>query len=497
MSLDLHLRQSPRVSMTASILVLLTLFFMGVAKAVALPQTAVHPEAQARSQSASVPSGDEIRRTLLRQPLYFEPAADGAMTRRSPAGTMRLAAGGKAQFATSGKAAISMVLDGANTAAKPAGEEALPGRSNYLLGNDPARWRTGVRQFSRVRVPAIYPGIDLTYYGNGGQLEHDYLLAPDADPGLIRMRFQGANAATENRTGDLILRQSKAANAGGEELRLLKPVAYQQFEDGTRTPVAVGYNLLADGAYGFSLGAYDHRQPLVIDPVILYASYFGGKYNDSIIDIKVAGDGSLYLLLTTDSTDLKTVGATAGACIGKCGPANPDLGNSAQPDMYIVKLDGTAQTLLFATYLGGSGSDQAFNLALDTDGSIYVSGTSHSADFPVINGYPGGTPATGGNPAGTLTRAVRGWLDDPVLHLHRLRSSGRGVPHPGRQRRSACHGHREQRHRLSDRSGRHRGRGLPLAEKSPLHGRRGLRRQARYHQNRNRFRRVCDPGRRR
>ncbi|NYF79570.1 hypothetical protein HDF17_001890 [Granulicella arctica] len=76
MSLDLRLRQSPRVSMTASILILLTLLSMGVAKAVALPQTAVHPEAQARSQSVTVPSRDEIWRTLLRQPLYFERAAD-------------------------------------------------------------------------------------------------------------------------------------------------------------------------------------------------------------------------------------------------------------------------------------------------------------------------------------------------------------------------------------------------------------------------------------
>jgi Abnormal spindle-like microcephaly-assoc'd, ASPM-SPD-2-Hydin/Beta-propeller repeat len=402
MSLDLRLRQSPRVSMTASILVLLTLFSTTIAKALA--QTSVQPETQAVGQSSAVPSRNQIRRTLLRQPLYFEPAADGAMIRRSPAGTMRLDAGGKAQFAAPGKAAISMVLDGANTTAKPAGEETLPGRSNYLLGNDPALWRTGVSQFSRVRVPAVYPGIDVVYYGNGNQLEHDYLLAPNADPALIRMLFQGATTVTDDSTGDLILRQTASAGAPNEALRLLKPVAYQRAADGAKTPVPVSYRPLADGGYGFALGAYDRRQAVVIDPVILYGSYFGGKYNDSIIDINVASDGSLYLLLTTDSTDLKTVGATAGACIGNCGPANPDLGASSQPDIYIAKLDSTAQTLLFATYLGGSDSDQAFNLALDTDGSVYVSGTSHSADFPIINGYPGGTPVTGGNPAGTLTK---------------------------------------------------------------------------------------------
>jgi Abnormal spindle-like microcephaly-assoc'd, ASPM-SPD-2-Hydin/Beta-propeller repeat len=390
-------------SLSALVLVLLALA-TGIPMASAQSHRSSPVQTPAGIQTAAVPSRDNIRKTLLRQPLHFEPAADGAMISRSPEGKMRIDAGGKAQFAAPGKATVSMLLDGANAGAKPAGEETLPGRSNYLIGNEPGRWRSGVSQFSRVRVPAIYPGIDLIYYGSGDRLEHDYVLAPHADPTQIRMRFQGANAVAENETGDLVLRQASIGYADGEQLRFLKPVAYQESEDGTRTPVPVRYDLLADGAFGFSLGAYDHRQPLVIDPVILYASYFGGKYNDSIIDIKVASDGSLYLLLTTDSTDLKTVGATAGACIGNCGPANPDLGDSSKPDMYLVKLDSTAQTLLFATYLGGSDSDQAFNLALDTDGSVYVSGTSHSADFPIINGYPGGAPATGGNPAGTLTK---------------------------------------------------------------------------------------------
>ena len=389
-----------RHSLPALVLILLAPFSTTIAKA--LSQTSVQPETQAASQSSAVPSRNEIRRTLLRQPLYFEPAADGALARRSPAGTMRLDAGGKAQFAAPGKAAVSIVLDGANTKAKPAGEETLPGRSNYLLGNDPALWRTGVSQFSRVRVPAVYPGIDLVYYGNGDRLEHDYLLAPGADPGLIRMRFQGANAGTENRTGGLILRQSKAADAGGEELRLLKPIAYQKSEDGTRTPVTVRYDLLTDGAYGFSLGAYDHRQPLVIDPVILYASYFGGNHLDSIVDIKLGSDNSIYLLLTTFSNDLKTVGAPSAAWAGACGPANPN--GSSYPDMYVARLDPTGQTLLFATYLAGSYDDEAYNLALDSDCSIYVAGSTHSGDFPLVNQYPGGAPVAGGNAVGTLSK---------------------------------------------------------------------------------------------
>jgi hypothetical protein len=352
---------------------------------------------------APSPSHEAAKKALLRQPLYFEPAADGTMIRQSPYGTMRLGGGGKVQFATRGKAAISMSLDGSNAEAKPTGETRLPGHSHYFLGNDPTRWRSGVSQFSRVRVPEVYPGIDLVYYGNGSQLEHDYLLAPNADPAVIQMHFQGALTVPDDKTGDLILRQTATNEAGSEALRLLKPVAYQWAADGAKTPVDVTYHPLANGDYGFSLGAYDHRRAVVIDPMVVYGSYFGGTSKDSIVDLKVASDGSLYLLLTTDSSSLKTVGATAGGCIGKCGLSNADNGNSSTPDMYLAKLDSTFQTLLFATYLGGSASDQAYNLALDTDGSIYVAGVTQSTDFPIVNGYPGGAPA-GGQPSGTVTK---------------------------------------------------------------------------------------------
>jgi Abnormal spindle-like microcephaly-assoc'd, ASPM-SPD-2-Hydin/Beta-propeller repeat len=358
------------------------------------------PVPQATGKSIP-PAREAMRKSLLRQPLHFEPGLDGSLSSRSMGRALQIDRGGAVQFGERGNSAVSIRLEGANPDAKPAGQDQLPGHSNYLLGNDPAKWRREVSQFSRVQVASVYPGIDLIYYGNGDELEHDYVVAPNADPGQIQMQFRGATPRLDAQTGELVLQQPAGLEAA---IRLERPVAYQLSEDGTRRSVAASFRLRADGEAQFTLGNYDHARPLVIDPVILYGTYFGGDYNDSIIDIKVASDGSLYLLLTTDSTDLKTVGATNGACIGKCGPANADLGNSSQPDMYIAKLDSNAQTLLFATYLGGSDSDQAFNLALDTDGSIYVSGTSNSADFPVVNGYPGGTPVSGGSAAGTLTK---------------------------------------------------------------------------------------------
>ncbi|ADW69199.1 choice-of-anchor D domain-containing protein [Granulicella tundricola] len=350
--------------------------------------------------AASSPSRETMKRMLLRQSLHFEATADGGMSSRGMGRKVRIDGGGAVMFGERDKGAVSVVLDGANSHATPEGRDLLTVQSNYLLGNKPTQWRTGVSQFGRVQVSAVYPGVDLVYYGNGEQLEHDYLIAANADPGMIRMKFRGASPRLDGKTGELVLKQPDSSE---DAIRMERPVAYQLSEGGTRQGVMASYHLGADGDAQFTLGSYDHARPLVIDPVIVYGSYFGGKYTDSIVDLKVAGDGSLFLLLTTDSTDLTMPGATAGACIGKCGPANADGGTSTAPDMYVVKFDPTFQQPLFATYLGGSGSDQAYNLALDTDGSIYVAGATQSTDFPIVNGYPGGAPA-GGKTSGTLTK---------------------------------------------------------------------------------------------
>jgi hypothetical protein len=333
---------------------------------------------------APSPSRETVKQTLLRQPLYFEPAADGAMTRRSPTGTMRLDAGGKAQFAAPGKAAISMGLDGANTAAKPTGEEALPGRSNYLLGNNPARWRTGVGQFSRIRVPAVYQGIDLIYYGNGDQLEHDFIVSPGVDPNQIRMRFSDAASQVISKHGDLQLKTH-----GGSSISLEKPVAYQIGQDGSHVPVAANYVKNDEASFGFKLGNYDRTRSLIIDPVITYSTYFGGSGFDEIKDIKTDATGDIYLLLETNSVDLPATKQIAGACASGCGPGNPS--NSAvlirNNDMYVAKLDSTGKTLLFSTYIGGSSDDIAGSFALGSDGAIYIAGETVSSDFPFVNQY--------------------------------------------------------------------------------------------------------------
>ena len=332
-------------------------------------------------EASDLLSQDSARKTLLQLPLHFEAAPDGGMASRFHEGSLRIEGAGRVQFVQRGKSPVSMQLDGANPAALPTGQNKLAGHSNYLLGNDPAKWRTEINQFSRVQVAAVYPGIDLVYYGNGDQLEHDYLVAPNADPGLIRMQFDGAIARLDRTSGDLLL---KRANSNLAEMRLKRPVAYQVNQNGSRNPVEVSYRLRFGGEIGFSLGAYDHRNPLVIDPVILYSTYFGGSSLDYVQDLKIDSAGNVYFLMGTSSSTLPQMGNPSDVCLTGCGPVNTD--NSEQ-DFYVAKMDARGQQLDFATYIGGSAQDIPSGLSLDSSGNVYISGETLSPNFPVMNAF--------------------------------------------------------------------------------------------------------------
>ena len=174
----------------------------------------------------------------------------------------------------SGTSVVRMQLAGANRAAAATGASPLPGKSNYFVGNDPAKWHRDIPQFSRVRYQDVYPGIDLMYYGNQGQLEYDFEVAPGADPSAIAWRFQGQEKAGLDGGGNLVLA------TGNGEVRLNAPRIYQQFGSEQR-PVAGRFALREDGKVGFDLAAYDRRRALVIDPVLTYSTYFGGSGSEA------------------------------------------------------------------------------------------------------------------------------------------------------------------------------------------------------------------------
>jgi len=237
-----------------------------------------------------------------------------------------------------------MKLKGANGAADVEGLDLLPGKSNYLIGRDPKRWRIGVPEYARVRFRDVYPGVDLLYYGTQQQLEYDLVLNAGADPAAITFAFEGADHVRIDATGDLVL-----TTAAGE-IRQHKPIVYQE-PNGHRETIAARYELRGKNEVGFEIGAYDRSRQLVIDPVIVYSTtIFGGS------TIAVDSAGNVYITGGTDGTNFIT---TRGAFQGTHGSGT--CGNPPQTfpcaDAFVTKLNSTGTALVYSTYLGGSGTD--------------------------------------------------------------------------------------------------------------------------------------------
>src|ERR1035437_9785652 len=159
---------------------------------------------------------------------------------------------------------LRMKLRNANLAAKVTGQDELSGTSNYFIGNDPAKWRTSVPTYAKVKYEGIYPGIDLVYYGNQRQLEYDFVLQPGASPQAIRLGIAGAKRLRLEH-GDLVLTSAEG------DVHLRSPHIYQE-ANGVRREVRGGYVFKSNNEVGFKVAGYDRRRSLVIDPVLAYST---------------------------------------------------------------------------------------------------------------------------------------------------------------------------------------------------------------------------------
>lgn len=239
-----------------------------------------------------------------------------------------------------GGATLGVSLVGAKPAAPAVASDPLITRSNYLVGSDPSQWHTNIPNFGQVTYRGVYPGIDLVYHGNQGQLEYDFNVAPGADPGAITLAVQGATGMALDGQGDLVLH-----TAAGDVLEQV-PVVYQD-SGGVRQAVSGSFVLEGNGQVGFQVGPYDHSRALVIDPTLTYSSYLsGGGYG-----IAVDSTGDAYV----------TGVSSSGAFVSEVNPA------------------GTA--LIYTTYLGTSG-DVGLAIAVDGAGDAYLMGRLASTGFP-------------------------------------------------------------------------------------------------------------------
>ncbi|MBX3080221.1 MAG: SBBP repeat-containing protein [Anaerolineae bacterium] len=265
---------------------------------------------------------------------------------------------------------VKMQLIGANGEAEIVGADPLAGIVNYFIGNDPSQWHTNIPTYAGITYRDVYPGTSLHYDGYQGHLKGTYTVAPNADPSMIRWRYEGnTDLSIDPLTGDLLI-----TLPNGRVLREVAPTAWQE-KLGKREAVHVSYALDEHTAY-FVVSDYADTLPLIIDPSFQYSTYFGGGGEDDGFDIAVDAMNSAYITGETQSANFPVLNALQGTYSGGY-------------DVVIMKLTPSGNELVYSTYLGGSQHDGGNGITVDNVGGAYITGYTQSTNFPIFNALQG------------------------------------------------------------------------------------------------------------
>ncbi len=329
------------------------------------------------------PSREQASALFHSLPLRFEQDAKGNWSARGAGYALGFGAASVSLGVPDGMVRLS--FEGANSPKnakwEPSGKMLAP--TNYFRGQT---FRSA-DAFSHLSRRSLYPGIDVVYYGKGGQLEYDFNLAPGADPSRIRMRFEGAEKVSLNDSGGLVLK-----TPSGDIVQQL-PVVYQKRAGGDTVAVSSSYRLLKDGSVGVKLGDYDRARALVIDPSILYDFWFTGSNAQVPISLGHDAQGFEYMAGWTYSPDF-----SAGA-----NGYSPNY--ASDRDCFLVKFNPLATkgeaVILYSTYFGGQFDDDMRSMSVDANGIMYFGGTTLSTDIPIsANAFQATLPNTNAIPVG-------------------------------------------------------------------------------------------------
>lgn len=296
---------------------------------------------------------------------------------------------------------VRLSLAGGNQAPEPVGLDRLEGNSNYYGGADPSGWQEGVATYGSVAYRNAYPGIDMVFHGEDGQVKFDFVVAPGADPEVVSVQVDGAALALDG--GDLVM-----STPSGAQVRKPAPVVYQDV-DGARRTVDGFYVVEGEGRFGFDLGSYDRTFPLVIDPAVAYSFNLQGQES---YRIAVDDKGNAYVHGETMSVSF---------------PGRGSVPVGEAPDVYVAKLTTDGAGLLYATFLGKAGGEYKHplrinGLEVDREGRAYVAGETLRDTLPVLGG---GTPRVPNPEFDSCTRFCA--INEPLLldgFLVRLAANG-------------------------------------------------------------------------
>ncbi len=330
-------------------------------------------------------------------------------------------------------------LVGSTPAPRIEAKDPHPGAYNHFIGNNPEKWQKDMKAYKEILYHEVYPGIDMKLFGKGRDLEQEFHVKAGADVGVIRISYEGIEGLRVSDDGSLII------STGFGELKESRPTIYQEIE-GKRVDIAGRFRIIEGTTYTIEPGPYNKQYALIIDPTLVYSTYIGGgnsPYGNiygwdlatsitvdpsgnayvtgeswsidfplsnplqganaglwDVIVFKLSPDGSSLLYSTyiggtgddegseiaiDSSGNIYIVGSTDSVDFPVTANAFQTTNNAAGDEVIILKLDATGGSLLYSSYLGGSGTEIGMGLSLDTSNNMYITGLTTSIDLPLIN----------------------------------------------------------------------------------------------------------------
>lgn len=271
---------------------------------------------------------------------------------------------------------------GANPAPQVVADKPLDSYNNYFIGDDPSRWATRCKIYQGITLHDIYPNIDARYYSENGQMKYDLIVRPGGDVSRIALKYEGADAL------DVVNNELVVKTSVGN-IRELRPYSYQFGENGRRE-VTSKYKVDKNNKIvRFDIKGHDAGSVLVIDPALIFASFSRSTADNWGFTATYGPDGSMY---------------GGGIVFGPGFPVSPgafqqNFGNSGTGlqdfDIGIIKLTPNGSNRVYATYIGGAGSDQPHSLVVDPQGNLILAGRTNSTGFDdESKNYPTRGPAT-------------------------------------------------------------------------------------------------------
>lgn len=270
---------------------------------------------------------------------------------------------------------LEMHLKGANKNAEVVSENENPYFENYYNVLSHPEGITHVRSFEKVNIKNVYPNIDWVLYITEGKLKYDFVVNPGGIVSDIKIKYEGAEKLNLKPDGSIDIHTPMGKINEGI------PYSYQANMEDTKT-VSSKFVKLDNGILGFNVGDYNGQNLLVIDPSIVWATYYGGSTNDFSQSCTNDLAGNVYMAGYTQSTNNISSGGFQDSLLGNY-------------DAFLVKFASNG-IRLWATYYGGSGDEQGQSCSANSTGNIYLAGYTNSVSGIASGGYQniyGGGPS--------------------------------------------------------------------------------------------------------